>query len=67
MAIKVNLTTEGQQVTLVNNNDNNDNNDNKLIVNQADIKIASLPKPAISVQNTKLLLTKKYRRKDPST
>ncbi|MBA6391328.1 translocation/assembly module TamB domain-containing protein [Colwellia sp. BRX10-3] len=72
--IKANLTIEGQQVTLVNNNDNKlivspmlkanfQNNhltvDGNLIVDQADIKIGSLPKPAISVSEDQVIVDEK--------
>jgi translocation and assembly module TamB len=74
MPIKANLTIEGQQVTLVNNNDNKlivspmlkANYQDKhltvngnLIVDQADIKIASLPKPAISVSEDQVIVDEK--------
>ncbi|MBA6341647.1 translocation/assembly module TamB domain-containing protein [Colwellia sp. MB02u-10] len=74
MPIKANLTIEGQQVTLVNNNDNKlivspmlkanyqDKHltvDGNLIVDQADIKIASLPKPAISVSEDQVIVDEK--------
>ncbi|TWX72481.1 translocation/assembly module TamB domain-containing protein [Colwellia sp. C1TZA3] len=74
--IKANLTIEGQQVTLVNNNDNTlivspmlkanyqDKHltvDGNLIVDQADIKIASLPKPAINVSEDQVIVDEKHR------
>lgn len=74
MPIKANLTIEGQQVTLVNNNDNKlivspmlkanyqDKHltvDGNLIVDQADIKIASLPKSAISVSEDQVIVDDK--------
>ena len=72
--IKANLTVEGQQVTLVNNSDNKlivsptlkanyqDNFltvDGNLVVDQADIKIASLPKPAINVSEDQVIVDEK--------
>ncbi|MBA6224929.1 translocation/assembly module TamB domain-containing protein [Colwellia sp. MB02u-18] len=82
MPIKANLTIEGQQVTLVNNNDNKlivspmlkanyqDKHltvDGNLIVDQADIKIASLPKPAISVSEDQVIVDEKnLAEKDPA-
>jgi translocation and assembly module TamB len=82
MPIKANLTIEGQQVTLVNNNDNKlivspmlkanyqDKHltvDGNLIVDQADIKIASLPKSAISVSEDQVIVDdKNLAEKDPA-
>lgn len=72
--IKANLTIEGHQVTLVNNNDNklivspmlkaNYQNkhltvDGNLVIEQADIKIASLPKPAINVSEDQVIVNEK--------
>ena len=72
--IKANLTIEGQQVTLVNNSDNKlivsptlkaNYQDKRLTVNgnlvvdQADIKIASLPKPAINVSEDQVIVDEK--------
>tara|TARA_R110000737_G_scaffold109203_3_gene142135 strand:- start:9781 stop:13485 length:3705 start_codon:yes stop_codon:yes gene_type:complete len=69
-----NLTIAGQQVTLVNNSENklivspkltaNYQNkhlkvDGHLVVDQADIKIAALPKPAISVSEDQVILDEK--------
>ena len=68
------LTVEGQQVTLVNNSDNklivspklqaNYQNkhlkvDGHIVVDQADIKIAKLPKPAISVSEDQVIVDEK--------
>lgn len=69
--IKANLTVEGQQVTLVNNNENKlivspmlkakfENNhltvNGNLVVDQADIKVASLPKSAINVSEDQVII-----------
>ena len=72
--MKANLSIEGQQVTLVNNNENKLivspqlsakylNNHlsvtGNLVVDQADIKVASLPKPAISVSEDQIIIDEK--------
>lgn len=72
--ISANLNIEGKQVTLVNNNENklivspqltakylNNHLSVKgnLVVDQADIKVASLPKPAISVSEDQVILDDK--------
>ena len=72
--VKANLNIEGQQVTLVNNNENKLivspqivakylNNHlsvtGNLVVDQADIKVASLPKPAISVSEDQVIIDEK--------
>lgn len=73
--IKADLSIEGQQVTLVNNNDNklivsptlHANYQDKLLtvdghvlVDQADIKIASLPKSAVSVSQDQVIIGEKH-------
>jgi|TARA_B110000211_G_scaffold57092_1_gene63720 translocation and assembly module TamB len=73
--IKADLTIEGQQVTLVNSNDNKlivsptlQANyqqqqlkiDGHVLVDQADIKIASLPKSAVSVSQDQVIVGEKH-------